>query len=281
MREGKCGPQRVGCAIAGVAPVAARPVLPAMARVPRDFPGNRANDPACAIRAIAHDPRMNAGGGDETCWSLIGRAATGDGNARSMFGRSYLPMVRAFLGARWRGTALAGEVEDAVQDVFLECFRPSGPLSRADASTGDFRGFLYGVVRNVALRVEGRARPRALGGDDAPLEELADPAAGVSKLFDREWAMTLMREAGELMQQRATDDAARLRVELLRLRFGADLPIRDIAVRWQLEPDAVHRAYARAREEFRLCLRQVVAFHLVRTEAELDDECKRLLAMLG
>lgn len=224
---------------------------------------------------------MTAARGEDTCWSLIGRAATGDAGARSAFGRSYLPLVRAFLAARWRGTALAGEVEDAVQDVFLECFRPNGPLGRADAGHGDFRGFLYGVVRNVALRIEARSRARAAGGDPLPLEELADPAAGVSKLFDREWAMTLMREAGELMQQRATDDAARLRVELLRLRFAADLPVRDIAARWQLDPDAVHRAYARAREEFRLCLRQVVAFHMVRTEAELDDECKRLFAMIG
>lgn len=224
---------------------------------------------------------MSSADGGETCWSLIGRAANGDATARSAFGRSYLPLVRAFLTARWRGTALAAEVDDAVQDVFLECFRPSGPLQRAAAGNGDFRGFLYGIVRNVALRIEGRRRPRGSDAEEAPLEELADPAVGVSKLFDRQWAMALMREAGELMKQRAGDDAARLRVELLRLRFGSDLPIRDIAERWGLEPDAVHRAYARAREEFRLCLRQVVAFHLVRTEAELDDECRRLFAMIG
>ena len=42
------------------------------------------------------------------------------------------------------------------------------------------------------------------------------------------------------------------------MRFGVDLPIRDIAVRWQLEPDAVHRAYARAREEFRLVYQPIV-----------------------
>ncbi|MBL8752116.1 MAG: sigma-70 family RNA polymerase sigma factor [Planctomycetes bacterium] len=217
----------------------------------------------------------------ETCWSLVGRAANGDADARSRFSHAYLPLVRSFLATRWRCTPLAAEVDDAVQDVFVECFRPAGPLGRADRAAGDFRGFLFGVVRNVALRVEGRRQTRAASADSALFEDLADPAEGVSRVFDREWARTLMREAGERMQRRATDDAARLRVELLRLRFGGDLPIRDIAARWQMDPDSVHRAYARAREEFRLCLREVVAFHLVRSEAELDDECRRLFAMLA
>lgn len=232
-------------------------------------------------RSTAQDPAVPQDPGVDTCWSLIQRAAAGDAGARSIFGRSYLPLVRAFLAARWRGGPLANEVDDAVQDVFLECFRAGGPLGRAHQGTGDFRGFLYGVVRNVALRIEGRGRERAARTGDAELEELVDPALGVSRLFDRSWAQSLMKEAAELMAQRATDDGARLRVELLRLRFGADLPVRDIAARWGIDPDAVHRAYARAREEFRLCLRQVVAFHSVRSEAELDDECRRLLAMLA
>lgn len=225
---------------------------------------------------------MSVPDGGETCWSLIGRAATGDAVARSRFSHGYLPLVRAFLAGRWRGTPLAAEVDDAVQDVFVECFRPAGPLGRANPDHGDFRGFLFGVVRKVALRLEERSRSRgALAADTAVFEDLADPAVGVSRVFDREWARTLMREAGERMQQRAAgDEAAQQRVELLRLRFGGDLPIRDIAARWQLDPEAVHRAYARAREEFRLCLREVVAFHLVRSEAELDDECRRLFAML-
>jgi RNA polymerase sigma factor (sigma-70 family) len=228
-----------------------------------------------------YHPGMTSIEGGETCWSLIGRAANGDAAARSTFGRGYLPLVRSFLAARWRGTPLSAEIDDAVQDVFVECFRPSGPLGRAEAGRGDFRGFLYGIVRNVALRIEGRNLRQGEPSPPDALDELPDPASGVSKIFDRTWAMSLMREAGELMRERAEDDAARLRVELLRLRFGSDQPIREIAERWHMDPDAVHRAYARAREEFRLCLRQVVAFHMVRTEAELDDECKRLFALLG
>ncbi|MBK7875970.1 MAG: sigma-70 family RNA polymerase sigma factor [Planctomycetes bacterium] len=217
----------------------------------------------------------------DTCWSLIQRAAGGETQARSTFSRSYLPLVRAFLVQRWRGSSLASEVDDAVQEVFVDCFRPRGPLERADAAGGDFRGFLFGVVRNVALRFEERGRAaRARGALELP-DDLADGAVGVSRVFDREWALALMREAAAEMGQRAEDDAARLRVELLRLRFGSDVPVRDIAERWSMDPDAVHRAYARARDEFRACLRRVVAFHSVRSEAELDDECRRLLALLS
>ena len=40
------------------------------------------------------------------------------------------------------------------------------------------------------------------------------------------------------------------------------------------------RAYAKAREEFRLCLRRVLAEHTVRTEEDLDAEVGRLFELL-
>lgn len=232
----------------------------------------------------------------ETCWSLVARAAAGDPPSRSRFGRTYQPLIRGFLSQRWRGTRLIDEVEDATQDVFVECFRPEGPLKHADEKKGDFRGYLFGVVRNVALRAEAEAKRREeREGGEARVSQLdavdgeergsgahgADAGNGAAHAFDREWARMLMREAGQRMEQRATDEKARLRVELLRLRFGRDLPMGEIAKQFDLELAAVHRQYARAREEFRVCLREVVGFHCVRTEAELDDECRRLFGLLG
>jgi len=209
---------------------------------------------------------MSDAKGSETCWSLVARAARGETKARSTFCRTYLPLLR--------------EVDDAVQETFVECLRPDGPLTRADEQRGDLRGFLFGIVRNVALRFEERACSARAETASSRLGEIASDEDQLSKLFDREWARTLMREAGELMRARADTEGARLRVELLNLRFGRNLPIREIAAQWEMEPDAVHRSYARAREEFHACLRQVVTFHAVRTEAELDDECRRLFQML-
>ncbi len=216
----------------------------------------------------------------ETCWSLVARAATGDPPSCSRFGRTYQPLIRGFLALRWRGTRLVEEIDDATQDVFVECFRPDGPLTHADAAKGDFRGYLFGVVRNVALRAEAQARRRQPQEARPSQVDAADGDPSVSQLFDREWARTLMREAGQRMLERSTDDKSRLRVELLRLRFGRDLTMPEIATRLDMDLAALHRQYARAREEFRSCLRSVVSFHCVRTETELDDECRRLFDLL-
>jgi RNA polymerase sigma-70 factor (ECF subfamily) len=219
----------------------------------------------------------------EVSWSLIARAAAGDGRARSTFSGTYLPVVRSFLAARWRETRLAGELDDAVQEVFLECLRENGVLSRADPRRGDLRGLLFGVTRKVAARFEERAGrqvpdPRTVSA----LEVIEDREPSLSMLFDREWARTLMRLAGERMRARAehAGAGARLRVELLRLRFTEDLPIREIAAQWDVEPDPGHRAYARARAEFRECLTRVVAEHTVRSEVDLEDEVARAFRLL-
>jgi hypothetical protein len=115
----------------------------------------------------------------------------------------------------------------------------------------------------------------------AALPEPIERGEGFSRLFDRERARSLMREAGELMAARAMEAGAQRRVELLRLRLAEGLPIRAIAEQWKADADAAHRAHARAREESRICLREVVARHAVRIEADLDAECGRLCELVA
>lgn len=221
----------------------------------------------------------------DVSWSLVERAAAGDGNARSSFSRSYLPVVRRFLEERWRATRLAGELDDAVQEVFVECLRENGVLSRASSERGELRGLLFGVSRKVAARFEERARRRLATDREvgSALDNIRTREATLSHVFDREWARTLMRLAGDRMRSRAEagGPGARLRVEVLRLRFAEGLPIREVAAQWDMEPEAVHRAYAKAREEFRACLERVVAEHAVRSEEDLEAEVARILALLG
>lgn len=102
---------------------------------------------------------------ESTCWTVLHAAAGGNDAAREEFARRYAPLVRAYLAAWWRGSPLVGEVDDAVQDVFVECLRDGGMLERAEPGrSGGFRAFLYGLVRNVALRFETkRARRRVVG----------------------------------------------------------------------------------------------------------------------
>jgi RNA polymerase sigma-70 factor (ECF subfamily) len=220
---------------------------------------------------------------DSTSWSLLAAAAGGDDQARALFATNYAPVVRRYLAARWRNHALIHDLDDAVQDVFLECLRSGGALERARSGTpGGFRAYLFGVVRNVALRAEKKLAGRRPTAEFNP-ENLADSEETLSRIFDRAWAESLMKQAAARQHERAAaagPDAVR-RVELLRLRFQENLPIRDIAERWQINPALVHRDYSKARAEFRAALLDVLAFHHPAPQAELERQCVELLALLG
>src|SRR5271156_3197075 len=127
---------------------------------------------------------------DSTCWTLLEDAAAGDEVPRAEFAARYAPVVRAYLAARWRGSRLIQELDDTVQDVFIECLRQGGLLDRARADRpGGFRAFLYGAVRNVALRVETRqARQHEREpGEAIDIDGLPGHDAALSPAFDRTW----------------------------------------------------------------------------------------------
>lgn len=219
---------------------------------------------------------------------MIRGAAAGDVQQRQMFAQRYAEPIAAYLQARWRASPMLQEVDDAVQEVFVECCREGGALERASeekAAAGGFRGYLYGVARNVALRFEqrrGRQRERQ-PPEGLITHGLVEDEARLSRTFDRAWAATIMREAAHRHAETAAraGDAAQRRVDLLRLRFGEGLPIRDIAARWNASAESLHREYAKARDEFRDALREVIGFHAPGSAAEIDAEAGLLLASLS
>ena len=216
---------------------------------------------------------------ESTCWTVIRAAATGSPADRDELAHRYLAVVRAYLAARWRGSPLRSDLDDAVQEVFVECFRQGGALEAAGAGrVPHFRAFLYGVVRNVARRFEGRPM-RAAG----PLPEVPEDEPTLSRLFDRSWARAIMAEAAALQRRQADERGAEAvrRVELLRLRFEEGLPIRAIAQRWGTEAARLHHAYALARQEFRAALLEVVAFHHPGSPADVEQEAASLLNALS
>src|SRR5262245_47455168 len=142
--------------------------------------------------------RMSAA--DSTCWTVITAAARGGAAERDDFARRYAEPIRAYLAARWRGTKHLSELDDAVQEVFVECFRGGGALARVEVGrAGGFRAFLYGVVRHVALRFEagGAARGRGAGEERGAIDFDALPADDptLSRAFDRAWVQALLAMA--------------------------------------------------------------------------------------
>src|SRR5205085_10915889 len=115
----------------------------------RDGDRERATDrparPGPTRPDVRHGARMGAR--DSTCWTLLRDAAAGGEASRAEFAARYAPAVRAYLAARWRGSKLLRELDDTIQDVFIECLRDGGLLDRARADRpGGFRAFFYGAV---------------------------------------------------------------------------------------------------------------------------------------
>lgn len=228
--------------------------------------------------------------GADTSWHLVRRAAADDGEGRSVFASHYLPVIRSYLRARWAGGPLIGRVDDAVQDVFLECYRDGGVLHRADEGRRvAFRAFLFGVIRNVALRFEGdlRGERQEVRASTIFLQALPGREASLSRVFDDAWARSLMVQAGELQRRWAeskTGAAARAaarEIELLELRFQDGLPVRKIAAQWGQDAQSVHRLYQKARQTFHECLRAVVRAQMSSQTSEgVDRECERLFRLV-
>ncbi|MCB9881185.1 MAG: sigma-70 family RNA polymerase sigma factor [Planctomycetes bacterium] len=221
---------------------------------------------------------------DSTDWKLIVDAAAGTPDARERYSKIYAPLVRAFFTRRWAGSPLAGHEHDAVQEVFVACFQKGGVLERASADAeGGFRAFLRGVVRNTARRfeqAEGRHRARMDPGSFHP-ETKPSPEASLSRSFDRRELQSILREAAQFLELRApkVSPSAIVRVQILKMRFREDLPVREIARRLGHPPDWVHHQYAKARQEFRRALTTILARRLGTTGPDLDAHCASLMEL--
>ncbi|MBX3419766.1 MAG: sigma-70 family RNA polymerase sigma factor [Pirellulaceae bacterium] len=226
---------------------------------------------------MSHKPSPPAE--NATSWTLIHAAADGSKSALDQFGQRYEQAVRNCLAARWNRSPRISLIDDAVQEVFIECIRPGGALSKANSQyPGGFRAFLFGVMRNVMLRFESKPLP---GFAEVP--DVVGDDGTVGEIFDREYAQLIVKEASVRQQENAQSqgDAAVRRVELLHLRFYDGLPIREIANRWSVDSAWLHRQYAKAREEFLAALLEVVAASQPSaTDAENLATCKELLGML-
>ena len=232
---------------------------------------------ACRTRVERCRFRTLATVADSTRWTVILRAAAGRPREQEQFVRRYGPVVRAYLGARWRGTPLTNDLDDAAQEVFVDCFKQNGALTRADPDQS-FRAFLYGVARNVALRFEQRAARRREVGAPTVFEPPADEDSP-SRAFDRAYARAVMELAREIQAEAAADDEGiRRRIELLRLRFTEGKPMREIAADWGVDGRKLQYEYLKARQEFEAALHEAVRRHS--PGADAGTEAQRLLGLL-
>lgn len=238
-----------------------------------------------AATAIIGQPIRTMPTPDTTDWQSIRAAAGGDAAKKDEFVARYQGLIRSRLLGSMRQGFVAADVDDAVQEVFVECFRHGGVLASAhpDRIRG-FRAFLHGVVDNVARRMTERGAVRNKHVADVDLETVPIPAdmGTPSQQMDRDWALRMLRAAAGRMRERAAQlsQGAWRRVELLELRFQRGMPIRAIAEQWQVDAAVVHHQYAKAREEFRLALLHTLAAGRSLSVSAVQAECEQLLQLL-
>jgi len=223
---------------------------------------------------------------NQTSWTQIFGASAGKEAELDGFSRKYMPVVYAYLMARWKGSRLADYVDDATQEVFVQCLKDKGCLKKANPDhKGGFRAFLFGVTRNVALMIE-RERVRSENRKKSAAEKIVQDSMDDStpqKEFEKRWALTVVQTAASLLKARASEKGpeAANRVELLKLRFQDDIPIREIAIRWGVEASFLHREYSKARKEFREAIETIVAEYAGNSPKEIEQECDELLEILN
>lgn len=216
--------------------------------------------------------------GETTSWTLIGGAASGDATSRGTFARLYGDVVRIELAARMRRAADDADVEDAVQEVMLECLKAGGALERASAKKCTrFRAYLGGITRNVALRYQERQmlQPDTLDRADT----VSDPGPAIAARLDAAWSHAVLGEVMALLvHESATSATARMRLAVLRMRHEEGSSPAEIAAALNITPVRVHYLTAEAKRDFRNALLSVVSQQNPGlTRAEVEAECVALL----
>lgn len=220
-----------------------------------------------------------------TRWSMV-IAASGDSRgARAAIEnlcRVYRSPVLAYV--RRRG-ARPSEAEDLVQGFFLD-FLEHRSHARADPARGRFRTFLLTALQRWLANAWDHANAQKRGGgmameslDDRHAERLgADDEESPERVFEREWAQALLREAMRRLEAEALAAGkgalfAALRDSLLEAPDPA-LYAR-LAERFGMRPNTLAVTVYRMRER----LRELVRRELAETVAE-PAEVEREMAVL-
>ena len=204
---------------------------------------------------------------------------------------AYYEPVVAYLRSVLRDADAARDMSHA---FFAEVLA-GGAIHTADPERGRFRFYLLGAVKHfVAHRREAEMRLRR-GGGVQPLsldaESPESPALHVAEdarlspeaVFDRQWAITVLARAMEMLQAGCAEEKKsplfdQLRPWLLGESGYGDQA--DAAAALGLSASAMKTAVHRMRHRFRQCVKAEIAGTL-KDESAVEDEMRSLHAALG
>ena len=184
------------------------------------------------------------------------------------------------------------DAQDLTQEFFLHLLDKE-TLRVADRERGRFRSFLLASMkhflakqwrRDAAQKRGGGRAPISLDFDDGETRYRLEPShnATPEKLFERQWALTLLARA--LTTLRAEFDASgkAARFASLKMFVGGEkstVPYRELADQLDMSEGAVKVAIHRMRR-YRALLREEIQ-HTIGAAEEVDDELRRLFDALA
>jgi DNA-directed RNA polymerase specialized sigma24 family protein len=183
------------------------------------------------------------------------------------------------------------EAKDLTQGFFLYLVRKN-VIHAADPEKGRFRSFLLGSLKNFVSNEEGRQRAAKRGGGALLVsldEEVAEgryahepsDIRSPEKLFDRRWAMAVLDEAGQRLEQEFKESGASREFNELKSFLNSDrgLAYAELSARLGRTEVALRSTVSRMRKRFREHLLSVIR-ETVSDSAQVDAELNHLKAAL-
>jgi RNA polymerase sigma-70 factor (ECF subfamily) len=231
-----------------------------------------------------------------THWSLVVAAAgaAGDEASRSAlesFCRRYWYPIYAFVRRRGYDSYAA---EDLTQSFFARLLDRQ-MLRAADPGRGRFRSFLLKSLDNYLLNERKRQSTLKRGGGHrilsidlhaAEARYSAEPCQESSpqRAFDREWALTVLHQALEVLRDDYRADGKEHVFDALKLFLTADdesAPrYEDACAALKISPEAARAAVYRLRHRYKAQLREIIAQTLSSPD-QVEDEIRDLFRALS
>ena len=232
----------------------------------------------------------------ETRWTQVLRARGDSAQAQAALGElcaAYWQPVFSFI-------RFTGREEDAARDLTQEFFAQllaRHGLDTVEPGRGRFRSFLLGAVKHFLADQHDRAQAAKRGGGQMVVSieagagtgtttelQIPDPAGPApDTVFDRQWALTLVERALDILASEFTASGKAEQFDTLKpwlLGEVESLSQADAARRLGLTEGAAKVAIHRLRKRFRELVKAEIA-QTVDDAAQVQDELRYLLEVLS
>ncbi|TLD71589.1 sigma-70 family RNA polymerase sigma factor [Phragmitibacter flavus] len=220
-----------------------------------------------------------------TRWSLVRSASAAPEPRREALSELYQLYWRPICDYLRRMGISETEAEDVAQDFFLNFFE-SRSLDRADEGQGRFRAYLLGALRHHVQKVHRKASAKKRGGGKIALsleavdQENATPDADHARLFDLEWAQTVVSHSMTRLEKETQQQGIDADLTTALVNGDATVPQREIAAQLGITVTALKTRVFRMRRRFRELLREEVQ-RTVANDVELEAELVYISEILG